>query len=71
MVDVVEFQEHQYDEKCMALKAKCFLEFIGHSAKESREREREGESFGFRNNYSMFARFHSFGKFNLILFQLC
>lgn len=40
MVNVFEFQEHQYDEKCMALKAKCFLEFIGHSAKESRERER-------------------------------
>lgn len=38
MVDVVEFQEHQYDEKCMVLKVECFLEFIGHSAKESSER---------------------------------
>lgn len=52
MVDVVEFQEHYYDKKCMALKAKHILGiYRSNSAKRAYR-----TSFSFRYNYSMFAR---------------
>lgn len=68
MVDVVEFQEQHYEnEKCMALKVKHFLGIYRSNSAKRMYRA----SYSFRNNYLVFARFHSFGKFNLILFQHC
>lgn len=57
-LNVVEFQEHQYDEKCMVLKVKCFHEFIGHTVQKNQAKRRmRSELWLPYNNYSMFAEF--------------